>query len=143
MKQTLLLLAALCLISAGLKAQCPAHVKYTASKMEIYDSTMTLTDSKDVVTTFETTDKGFTGSQEGDEDVLQGTLKSATCDWKEAYVNGKMVMVCDITDPHETIENAMVTIEAVNGKITITMHAKKEYPNRIIRLPVDKYEEVK
>lgn len=143
MKQLLLSLAVLFSISAGVKAQCPVNVKYTAAKMEILDSTMTLQDSKDIVTVFETSEKGFTGTQEGNEDdQLHGALKSAKCDWKEAYVNGKIVMICDITDAHETVENATVTIEAKDGKITIILHAK-EYPNRIIRLPVDKYEEVK
>ncbi len=142
MKKLPLLLVTLLIVSTAVKAQCPANVKYTSAKMEMYDSTMKLMGSHDVVTVFETNEKGFTATQQGDEEiVLHGDMKSSKCDWQELNVKGKMVMICDITDPHETVENATVTIEAVDGKLTITMKAK-EYADRVMRFVVDKYEPV-
>ena len=143
MKKILILVAALFIAIISVKAQCPAHVKYTAGKMEMLDSGMNLVDSKDGATVLETTAKGFSAGQEDHEDdSLFGTLKSVTCNWQEPYKNGKITMVCDVHTNHEDLVGVMVTIEAVNGKITIILHAK-EYPDRIIRLPIDKYEEVK
>jgi len=126
------------------KAQCLVHVKYIANKMEIYDSTMTLTSTKDDGQfVFETTEKGFTGTHDGnDEEALHGTLKTLTCNWGKPFIDGKIVMVCDVDDNHEHIDGATITIEAIDKKITILMHAK-EYPDRIIKLIIDSYEEVK
>ena len=144
MKQLLLMIAAAVAITSAAKTQCLTHVKYTAGKMEVYDSTMTLTESRDAQFEFETTDKGFTAVPEGNmDDALHGTLKKLTCQWDKPFVNGKIIMLCDVDDNHEHIEGATITIEAIDSKITVTMHAPKEYPNRIIRVIVDKYEEIK
>ncbi len=139
----LLLAVTLIAVFAQTNAQCLTHVKYTASKMEMLDSTMTSTGTKDASFIFETTEKGFTGTPDGnDDEALQGTLKKLTCDWKQPYINGKIVMVCDVHNSHEDIVDATITIEAVDGKITIILHAN-EYPDKIIKLLIDKYEEVK
>jgi hypothetical protein len=88
MKKLLLLLAAPIVFFVSAKAQCLTHVKYTSSKMEMLDSGMNVQDARDVTTTFETTEKGFTATQDGDDNVFHGTLKSPKCDWKEPFKNG-------------------------------------------------------
>jgi hypothetical protein len=142
MKNLLLIIVALFTLLATAKSQCLAHIKYTAAKMEMVDSALNVRESKDVTTVFETTEKGFTATQEGDDNVFKGTLKSLTCDWKELYKNGKMQLICDIQSNNEDLHDVKITVEASDGKISILLDAK-EHPGELIRLIVDKYEEVK
>ena len=143
MKKLFALLTASVLFFGYTKAQCLTHVKYSASSMQVLDSTMQQVGSKDVSFVMEVTEKGFTATQDGqDDDAFHGTLKKLTCDWKEPYKNGKIIMICDVHTNNEDIVDADITIEAVDGKITITMHAK-EHANEILKLAIDKYDEVK
>lgn len=143
MKKIIILTGVLLVAVLNIKAQCLSKVRYTASKMEIVDSAMNVNGSQDAPVTLLISEKGFEGVK-GDigEDSLHGTLKSVTCNWKEPYKNGKIVMVCDVKTPNEDLHDVNITIEAVDGKITILLNAK-EHPNELIRLLVDKYEEAK
>lgn len=143
MKQLLLLLAlTVAFITKG-HAQCLTHVKYYASQMEMLDSSFNHQGTKDEPFTIETRPDGFTGIRENEvEDSLHGVLKNVTCNWGEPFKNGKITMVCDVTSKDEDVGEATITIEAIEGKINITLRAK-ERPERILRLVVDKYEELK
>ncbi len=138
----MLLLAATALIfSLASNAQCATKVLYTISKLEMLDSAMQVTDTKDVTATFATSPSGiFVHKSEKEGDTMAGTIIKATCNWAEPYKNGKVVIVSDIHQTNEDLAGATITIEAINGKITILMHAV-EYPDKLIRLLVDKYEE--
>jgi len=143
MKQLLLLLALTGAFITKGRTQCLTHVKYYASKMEVLDTTLTLLDTKEEPLTFETRADGFTGIRENEvADSLHGTLKTLTCDWKEPFKDGKITMICDVHGGPEDLSNATIIIEAVEGKLTIQLRAK-ERPEKVIRLVVDKYEELK
>lgn len=144
MKQLLLLLAITGAFMVQGRTQCLTHVKYYASKMEILDTTLTLQDTRDEPFTVETRADGFTGIRENDvADSLHGVLKTVTCNWTEPFKNGKITMQCDVHSQNgDDLSDATITIEAVEGKLSIILRAK-ERPERVMRLVVDKYEELK
>ena len=144
MKQLLLLLALTGAFITNGRAQCLTHVKYYASKMEVLDSTLTLQDTREEPFTIETRADGFAGIRENEvADSLHGVLKNLTCNWTEPFKNGKITMRCDVHSQNgDDLSDATIIIEAVEGKINITLRAK-ERPERVLRLVIDKYEEVK
>lgn len=144
MKQLLLLVAITGAVMLQGRAQCLTHVKYYASKMEVLDTTLTLQDTRDEPFSIETRADGFTGIRENEvADSLHGVLQKVTCDWKEPFKNGKITMIADVHSQNgDDLSGATITIEAVEGKINITLRAK-ERPERVLRLVVDKYEELK
>jgi len=144
MKHLLLLVALTGAFMLQGRAQCLKHVKYYASKMEVLDSTLTLQDTRDEPFTIETRADGFTGIRENDvADSLHGVVKNLTCNWTEPFKNGKITMIADVHSQNgDDLSAATITIEAVEGKISITLRAK-ERPERVLRLVVDKYEELK
>jgi len=109
--------------------------------MQVLDSTMEVKGSQDVTVILELSDKTLEGVKNV-IDSLHGTVKTVKCDWKEPYKNGKVVMVCDVHTPDEDLLGVTITIEAVDGKLTILLVAK-EHPDELIRLAIDKYEEIK
>lgn len=143
MKHLLATIVVAIAFAASGKAQCLTHVKYSASRMQILDSSLTQQGEKEEPFTITTRSDGFTGIRENEvEDSLHGVLKSIDCSgWKEPFKNGTITMVCDVEGQQETM-NATITIEAIEGKLTITIRAK-DRPDRILRLAVDKYEELK
>jgi hypothetical protein len=141
MKKMILLASAAIAFSLTVNAQCPTKVLYTLSKMEMLDSGMHVTDTRDITATLETSATGiFIHKSENEGDTMTGTINKATCDWREPYKNGKVVMICDMHDEHEDLKSATMTIEAVDGKITILLNAV-EHPEMRLRLQVAKYEE--
>lgn len=143
MKHLLLIVIASTAFILNANAQCLAHVKYSASKMEILDTSLALQDTREEPLTFEVRPDGFTGIRENQvEDSLHGVLKSVTCNWKEPFKNGTITMICDVQGAEHDMQDAQITIEAVEGKLTIYLRVK-EQADKVIRLPIDKYEEVK
>lgn len=143
MKHLLVTILLAIAFAATTKAQCLTHVKYSASRMQILDSSLNQQGEKEEPFTIITRADGFTGIRENEvEDSLHGVLKSIDCSgWKEPFKNGIITMVADIEGKEETVSGT-ITIEAIEGKITITMRVK-ERPDHILRLVVDKYEELK
>ena len=140
MKKMLILAATALLLSHSTKAQCPEKVVYTVSKLEMLDSALNITDTKEVTATLETTENGILIHKSTNEaDTLAGPITKTTCSWIDPYKNGKVVIIADLHDERENLNSATITIEAVNGKITILLRAV-EYPDKLIRLQVDKYE---
>jgi hypothetical protein len=65
-------------------------VIWHASKAEMVDATGTLLTAKEAILLFETDPQKITLTfKESTEDGLEGTVKGKTCDWKEAFKNGK------------------------------------------------------
>ncbi|HWB25377.1 MAG TPA: hypothetical protein VG738_07845 [Chitinophagaceae bacterium] len=143
MKQLLLMLLVSSAAIINTKAQCLTHVKYSAGKMEILDTALNVLDTKEEGYSVETRADGFTGIREEElDDSLHGVLKSVTCNWKEPFKNGTITMVCDVQGKEQAMSNATITIEAKEGHIYIYLRAQ-EQPDKVLRLVVDKYEEIK
>ncbi len=123
------------------KAQCPGKVVYHASKMEMLDSGLNVRDSKEVKATVSTWDtRILVRASEAESDTMGGVIKKTTCNWREPYKNGKTIIIADIQERQDLLKDAVITIEAVDGKITILLHAA-EHPDNLIKLLVDKYED--
>ncbi len=143
MKKIIFLAVAILGFSFACKAQCSTKVRWTASKMENLDSNMNVVDSKDMNAVIETTAKDIKiDPGQGDEEVMTGTFSNITCNWNVPFKNGKTVITTDIHTSHEDLKAVIITVEAVDGKITFLLHAN-EYPDKLIKVYVDKYEEVK
>ena len=123
------------------QAQCQKEIAWTSSKTEFLDGSQNVQDTKPdhVVMTVTKTNVKILPNQ-NEDDAMSGTIKSVTCDWKEPYKNGNMVIQSELSDAHGDVKNATITISAKDGKITILLEAK-EFPDRKLRLTVDKYEE--
>ncbi len=142
MKKLILLAASAIVFTLAATAQCPAKVVYKISKLEILDSTMQVTGTKDVTATFETTDTTiFVRRSEDENDTMTGVIHKATCKWDEPFKNGTTTIIGDVNEVNEALKNVTITIAAINGQITILMHAPVEYPNKLIKLYVDSYEQ--
>ena len=141
MKKLILLAASAISFTLAVKAQCPSKVVYTVSKMEILDSTMQVTGTKEVTATFETTDSTvFIKRSENEGDTMAGIIHKATCKWDEPFKNGITTIISDLNEVNEALKNVTISIEGINGKITILLHAV-EYPDKLIKLYVDSYEQ--
>lgn len=79
--------------------------------------------------------------KESPEDGLEGTLKAKTCDWKEAFRNGKTVYRATINIEGKT-SNAVFTLGANDGQITMTVDIEI-LEGRKFLIYIDSYEPVK
>lgn len=79
--------------------------------------------------------------KESTEDGLEGTLKEKTCDWKEAFRNGKTVYRAAINIDGKT-SNAVFTLGAKDGEITMSVDIEI-LEGRKFLIYIDSYEEVK
>ena len=141
MKKIIFLAIPFLLSSVVGKTQCRGNVVYYAGKMEMLDSGLNVRDSKEITATVSTSDtRIMVRASEMESDTMAGVIKKTTCNWRQPYKNGKTIIIADIKERQDLLKDAVITIEAVDGKITILLHAA-EHPDNLIRLFVDKYEE--
>jgi len=140
MKKQFLILALI--LTAGISsfAQCDKKNVLTASSTEYLNSNNELQKTVDEITTVEYDSKSIT-VMPGDH-TMEGTISSATCDWKTPYKEGKTVLKGIISNPRGEPMNCTVTIEGKDGKTTLLFEAV-ESPNRKIKITLDKFEEKK
>ena len=111
-------------------------------KAEMVDATGTLLDSKGGNIIVETDPQKITLTfKESTEDGLEGTVKGKTCDWKEAFKNGKTVYQTNVSVDGKT-SNAIFTVEAKDDKITISLEITMMEGKKFV-IYIDKYEEIK
>jgi len=143
MKKTLLFMAFATLVTSGLFAQCDKKVTWTASKGEFLDEAGNLQDTKDVKVIVQTSKEEIILVHSDDEsDTLKGKVREITCDWKEPFKNGKITLKTDLTERSGEYASSMITIEAKDAHITITIHIEQPDGRKVqIRIPVDSYKE--
>ncbi len=73
-------------------------------------------------------------------DVMQGMIKEFSCNWTEAFKNGITVIKAELTEGHNDIHDAVVTIEGKDGQVIITLEPNDK-PDMKIKACVEKYEE--
>jgi hypothetical protein len=122
-------------------SQCDKKVTWYGSKGEMYDTNGGLLDTKQDSIFFETDPQKIKLRFKSDEKDLEGTIKEKICEWKEPFRNGKTVYHT-IVSIDDQISNATFTVEAKNGKITlsVSIEARKE---RKFVIYIDRYEEAK
>ena len=141
MKKKIFLILSCLLIGLISSAQCDKKITWTASKGEFMNASGEVEktmNEKIVVETDKTTIVLKHGDRE--EDALKGDIKEASCDWKEAFKNGKTKFKSVLEEPSGDIKDAVITIEGKDGKLTIlvelvNMEGKK------LRIYVDSYKE--
>jgi hypothetical protein len=73
-------------------------------------------------------------------DEMKGTINELTCDWTEPYKTGKTIIKGQLTEGHNDVHDAVITIEGKNGRVIITLELNDK-PDMKIKAYVDKYEE--
>jgi len=138
-----ILVCLLILVGSGISvfAQCDQKVVWTAPKADFADEAGNVTETKDVKVVIRTNKKEIKITHSDDEtDTLHGLIKEATCDWKEAFKNGKTVMKVDLSDRSSEMANSVITIEAKDSKILISILAQTpDGTKKMIKIPVDSY----
>jgi len=140
MKKFFVLTLVFVAISLLSKAQCDGITKWTCTKMKILDNSGNVKNEKDEHVIIEAGNNKIIVSPADGDHKMEGIVTEYTCKWPEEGKNGKTIIKSQLTDK-EKVRNATITIEAVNGKITITLEAPEETTK--ILLEVEDYETVK
>ena len=131
------------LVITGIEAnsQCDKKVTWFATKGEMYHTNGTLLDTKLDSIFFETDEQTINLRFKFDDKPLDGTITEKICDWKEPFRNGKSVYHARVFVDEES-SNAIFTVEAKDGKITLSLEIEVRKERRFV-IYIDKYEEVK
>ena len=141
MKKILVLTIALmatCLIG---KAQCNGTTKWTSVKSKFIDSSGNVVNEREEAVTVQANNKTITVVASKDEDRMDGDVSDYVCNWKEPGKNGKTIIKSVLTEKNGKQRHATITIEGIDGKISILLQAEEE-ANKIL-LDISSYEEVK
>ena len=142
MSKILVVLAMMLLTGLHAISQCDKKIKWNSSKAEMYDTNGALLDTKTGIITVETDQQKISLSfKESSERGLEGTIKEKTCDWKEAFSNGKTIYHTTVNVDGKT-SDAIFTVEAKDGKTTITLAIEMMAGKKFL-IYIDTYEEVK
>lgn len=142
MKKIIVLASVIMAAAFTATAQCDKTIKWKSSKSEFLDTAGNVLNERDEAVEVTTTPAKISVMRNGSESqTLEGDITGYSCKWKDMQ-NGKTTCKSLLLDPNENkTRHATITIEAVNGKTTILLHAEEE--NTIIKLNVDSFEEVK
>lgn len=140
MRNIILAFAIILLTAVASVAQCDKKVKWQAAKAEMLDESGTVIDTKEGGIVVVADSKSIVLEiVENFEDKLEGTVTDLTCDWKEAFKNGKSSFKSTLTLQNGETTGATFDIEGKDGKLIILM--KMERMNgKSVRILVDKYE---
>jgi hypothetical protein len=122
-------------------AQCDKKFEINTSKSENLDSNGVFQDSKDEQTVVKIDKSAITVITDDGNHTMTGVFKVISCDWKVPYKEGKMVINTDLSRDGDS-KNFTITIEGKDGKLTLLAESK-DMPDRKIRLPIEKFGEVK
>ncbi len=132
------------MLLAGLHgiSQCDKKIKWHATKADMLDAKGVLLDTKLASIIVETDSQKITVSfKESTEDGLDGTIKEKTCEWEDAFKNGKSVYHTNVNIDGKT-SNAIFTLEAKEGKVTILVDIEIMEGRKFL-IYIDTYEEIK
>ncbi len=141
MKQFLMIIICLVTGAASLNAQCTKKITWTGAKAEFLDASGAVTktlDEKVVVISSKTDVKLMHSDKE--DDALTGKVKDFSCDWSDAFKNGKTVIKSDLSENNGETKNSVITIEAKDGKITVLL-TMDDADAKTIKLYIDSYKE--
>ncbi len=120
------------------KAQCDKKTKWTASKLEMVDTSGDVR-TRDGGVTVTTGDGKISVIAENGEEEMNGNVTDYICEWQDKN-HGKMSFKSELTDKEGRLRHATVTIESKDGKTIILLEAEEEQTK--LRLPVDAFETV-
>ena len=141
MKKLITFTIALFAIGYVANAQCTGKVSWNAAKADMLDKDGNFMGSlpgKVLVQTSQT--QILMRHDEQGRDDLTGAVTDLKCEWKEPFKNGKISFRTTLEDASGDLKPSSVTIEAVDGKITITVTADDKEKGKI-RISVDSYKD--
>jgi len=145
MKKFVLLFVVLAAFAISTSAQCDKKVQWSATKADFVDEAGATQDTKNVKVEIYTNKKEIKITHDDDlTDSLVGSVKEFNCDWKQPFKNGKTIIKADLQEKNGEYTNSIITIEAVDAKISITINmVAPDGRKMIIKIPVDNYAEGK
>ncbi|MBS1523279.1 MAG: hypothetical protein JST50_19930 [Bacteroidetes bacterium] len=144
MKTILITLFLLAAGSAMSFAQCDKKVSLVSSKTEHFDANGNLkhADDEKTVVEFNQSDITVTITHDGGDEKLTGKIKSNICTWQVPFKVGKTLLNVTLSKDDGQSRDFAITVEGKDGKLTLLAESPDE-PDDKIRLPLDKFEEVK
>ena len=123
--------------------QCDKNVALAVSKTQYLDGSGTVQRTVDENSTVEINTSEVVITPGGNADhKMNGKIQSNTCSWSVPFKEGKSIYKARFEDPSGNQQNATLTIEGKDGKVTFLMEVA-ERPDQKIRVTVDKFEEKK
>ena len=143
MKKILFLLVMLLILGIVFSyAQCSKKQVVTASKTEYLDVSGNVERTVDEPTLVEYDKSSITITHGAQNQMMSGTVKSDSCNWKIPYKDGKSVIKAAISNDRGETMNLTITIEGKDGNLSFLAEVV-ERPDRRIRIVIDKFEEKK
>lgn len=140
MQNIILAFAIVLLTSVSAFAQCDKKVKWQGSKAELLDESGNVVDTKQGTINITTDSKNITLEiVEEPNDKLEGTISENSCEWKEAFKNGKTSFKASLSNPNGETSTATFNIEGKDGKLIITFQLDR-MDGKTIRIAVEKHE---
>ena len=140
MQNIILPFAIVLLTAVSSFAQCDKKVKWQATKAEMLDQSGTVVDTKEGTINITTDSKNISLEiVENPGDKLEGTISEHSCDWKEAFKNGKTSFKANLNNPNGETAVGTFNIEGKDGKLIITFQLDR-MNGRTIRIAVEKHE---
>src|SRR5690348_1232918 len=122
MQHFILILAIVLLTSIAGEAQCGKKITWRATHEELIDSSGNVLDRKEDTVLLVTSKDSIHLKKIGDKrEAIQGALEESTCEWKEAFKNGKSYYKTKFeisTNEDKSTSTATVTLVGKDGKIT-------------------------
>ncbi|MGA0558634.1 hypothetical protein ACO2Q8_18375 [Larkinella sp. VNQ87] len=141
--KNVLLLPLLLIGVAPVFGQCDKTVALSTSKTEYLDASNTVERSVDEKSSIEMNGSEVIIIPGGKTDhKMVGKIQSNACAWSVPYKDGKSVVKALFQDPSGNQQNATLTLEGKEGKLTFLMEVA-EMPGRKIRVSVDEFAEKK
>lgn len=140
MQNIILAFAIVLLTSVSAFAQCDKKVKWQATKAEMLDESGTVVDSKQGTINITADSKNISLEiVENPGDKLEGAITEHSCEWKEAFKNGKTSFKATLNNPNGETSAATFNIEGKDGKLIITFQLDR-MNGKTIRIAVEKHE---
>jgi hypothetical protein len=140
MRNIFLALAILLFTASASIAQCDSKTKWQGAKGELVDPDGNVVDTKSA--TFVVIANAKTVSVEIVEEPgnpIDGDVSETTCEWKEAFKEGKSVYKTVLVQANGDSSPAVITIEGKDGKLTATLEIER-MEGKKVRIYLDKYE---
>lgn len=141
MKKIILMLFVVSVFMKQSHAQCDKKILWTSGKQAFTNSKDEVqSETKDKITVEVSNTAIIFNHNDDPNDVMKGTVKEVTCNWTDAFKNGKTVIKAELTEGHNDTHDAVVIIEGKDGLVTIILQLNDK-PDMKIKAFADKYEE--
>ena len=140
MRNIILAFALILFTAAGSFAQCDKKVKWIGAKGELIGTGGDVEDTKEATFMITVDSKNISLEiSENPNERIEGPVTESTCEWKEAFKNGKGVYKATLTKPNGQSTAATISIEGKDGKFIVLLELE-QMEGKKVRVYIDKYE---